>query len=414
MKNILKFSILFCFSIALFVSCSKDDDIINDDPIVMTDPPIILDCDFFLQDQVLTKNPNAAVDYIITCMMKSKGEIIIEPGVVIEFEQGTTGILITEEDAPNSSFYAVGTSDKPIIFRGVEKEKGYWVGLRFGSTNSKNELKHVIIEDAGNDRNYGQNWVGGVYLQTSAVLKMANTTIKNCKNYGLNLRNKYNSITLSNNVYTQNDVPVVFTTNYLNNLDPTSTYSGNINDSVLMDTYGVPDLSEPQHTTWSKLDVPYKLTGSNELRIHNNVTMEAGVEVIANANRSIVVSNSGSLKINGTGNEKVLFRGAENVPAYWNGIYFRGSSSTSNKMTHVEIHNGGKSVTNPPNDPNGALRIRESYLEIDHITFTNCFDFAINLYYNHTGHTNNLTYSNLILNNTPRLFGDWSNVVINP
>src|SRR5690554_1415479 len=101
MKNIFKLSILFCLSIILFASCSKDDDGLNDEPIVQLDPPIILDCDFFLQDRVLTKNPNAAVDYIITCMMKSKGEIRIEPDVVIEFEQGHTGIFITEEDAPN-------------------------------------------------------------------------------------------------------------------------------------------------------------------------------------------------------------------------------------------------------------------------------------------------------------------------
>ena len=414
MKNIFKLSILFCLSIILFASCSKDDDGLNDEPIVQLDPPIILDCDFFLQDRVLTKNPNAAVDYIITCMMKSKGEIRIEPGVVIEFEQGHTGIFITEEDAPNSSFYAVGTSDRPIIFRGVENQKGYWTGLRFGSTNNRNELKHVIIEDAGNDRNPGENWAGGVYLATSAVLKMTNTTIKNCKNFGLNLRNKYNSITLSQNIYTENDVPVVFTTNYLNNLDSASSYSGNINNYVLMDTYGASDLFEPQNTTWRKLDVPYKLTGSEELRIKNDVTMETGIEVIANAKRSIIIRDVGSLKINGTSDNQVVFRGAEDVPAYWHGIYYFGSTSTKNQMTHVEIQNGGKSLTGPSNDPNGALRIRESFLVMDHITFTNCYDFAINLYYNHTGHTNNLTFSNLMLNNTPRLFADWSNEPITP
>lgn len=411
MKNTIKFFALFWLGFGMLVSCSTDDSI--DDPIIQTDPPIILDCDYFLEDRVLTKNPNAAVDYVVTCMMKSKGEIIIEPGVVIEFEQGTTGILITEEGAPNSSFYAVGTPDKPIIFRGVENEKGYWVGLRFGSTNNRNELKHVIVEDAGNDKSYGEHWAAGVYLQSSATLKMSNTTIRNSRNFGLNLRNKYNNISLANNVYTENDVPVAFLLNYLDKLDSESVYSGNNENYVLMDSYGN-ELSEPQHTTWRELDVPYKLIGSERLSIKNNVTIEAGVEIIANANRSIRVEENASLTMNGSANNKIIFRGEENVPAYWDGIYYFGSAASTNKMSHVEIHNGGKSLTNPQNDPNGALRVRESFLIMDHVSFVNCFDFAISLYYNHNGHTNNLTYSNLTLNNTPQLFGNWDNIAVQP
>lgn len=53
-------------------------------------------------------------------------------------------------------------------------------------------------------------------------------------------------------------------------------------------------------------------------------------------------------------------------------------------------------------------------LIFSYTSFHNCYDFAISLYYNHNGHTNNLTYSNLALNNTPQLFGDWDNDPIQP
>lgn len=406
MKKVFKISFLLWLSIGMLVSCSTDDESIIDDPIQQNDPPIILDCDYFLENRVLTKNPNAAVDYIITCIMKVQGEIIIEPGVVIEFEQGKTGILVAEEGAANSSLYAVGTSDKPIVFRGIENEFGYWTGLRFGSANNKNELKHVIIEDAGHGQHYGENWSAGVYLATGSKLKMTNTTISNCKNYGLHLYNKNLDITLGNNIYTANEVPIKTGPNYITKLDSGSSYSGNIIDHVFIDSYA-------EHldvkTTWRKLDVPYKMNTAGIMKMNADVTIEAGVEIIMTATSAIRVSNIGTLRMNGTAQNKITFRGEEDVPAYWQYISYMSSNGTLNKMSHVEIRNAGKSTTTPTGEPNGGLLVRECYLEIDNITFTNCFDFAINLYFNHNGNTSNFTYANINLNNTPRLFGDWDN-----
>lgn len=409
MKNVFKISILLFLSFGMLISCSKKDDDVqildpqdDDDPINQPDPPIILDCNYFLEDRVLKKNPKAKVDYIITCIMRSKGEIVIEPGVVIEFQQGATGIAVFEAGA-NSSFRAIGTPDKPIIFRGVKKEMGYWTGLRFASTNNKNELKHVIVEDAGNDMVYGKNFSGGVHLDAHGQLKMTNTKISNCKNYGLNIYNEYLNITLGNNIYTKNEIPLVFRPRYLDKLDSQSSYSGNINDHVNMNSYGS-SLSGQQNITWRKLDVPYKLVDSYDLVVHVDVKIEAGVEVIMTATRAIIVSSTGTLRMNGTAQDKIIFRGVNDVPAYWKHIYYFSTRGTLNKMSHVEIRNAGKSVTNPQSDPNGALLVRECYLNIDNITFTNCFDFAINTY-----GTMNFTYSNLILNNTPRLFGSWNN-----
>lgn len=409
MTKLFRTSLLLFMSIGMLMSCSSDDDGFMDDPIVQIDPPIILDCDYFKENRTLTKNPNAAVDYIITCMMKVQANVIIEPGVVIEFQQGDTGILVDEENVPNSSLYAVGTSENPIIFRGVENEMGYWNGIRFASTNNKNELKHVFVKDAGNGQRYGENWSAGVYAASGSKLKMTNTSISNCKNYGLHIYNNYLDVSLGNNIYTENQVPIKTGPNYIDKLDSNSRYSGNINDYVFVDSYSV---HLDVQTTWRKLDVPYKLdTAGRATKMNADVVIEAGVEIIMTSESSIRVG-SGSLQMNGTSQDKIIFRGEQNVPAYWKNISYMGSSSTLNKMSHVELRNAGKSVTNPDGDPNGALLVRECYLDINDITFTNCFDFAINMYFNHTGNTSVFNYTNINLDGTPRMLGDWDNVAL--
>lgn len=53
--------------------------------------------------------------------MKVAGDIKVEPGVVIEFEQNA-GIRIDDFNVDRSSFRAVGSSSKPIILRGTKNK----------------------------------------------------------------------------------------------------------------------------------------------------------------------------------------------------------------------------------------------------------------------------------------------------
>ncbi|MBF6608819.1 MAG: hypothetical protein ITG00_08790, partial [Flavobacterium sp.] len=126
MKKALRSSLFLGVSIGMFMSCS-DDESVPEDP-VQTDPAITLDCNYFNEDRILTDNPNAAVDYIIDCVMRVSADIIIEPGVVIEFGQNA-GIEIDDFNVPYASLSAEGTAAKPIVFRGAVSGAGYWRGL---------------------------------------------------------------------------------------------------------------------------------------------------------------------------------------------------------------------------------------------------------------------------------------------
>jgi hypothetical protein len=46
---------------------------------------------------------------------------------------------------------ASGTSEAPIVFRGIEQTKGWWNGIRLESDSSDNVLEHVTIADAGGE-----------------------------------------------------------------------------------------------------------------------------------------------------------------------------------------------------------------------------------------------------------------------
>lgn len=400
---------------ASLYSCDKKDKD-ADGPKTGTKGPIELDCDFFSEDRILVDDPDADVDYIISCMMRVNGEITVEPGVVIEFKQGA-GINVEPSGSEPSSFSAVGTSARPIIFRGVKNEKAYWTGIRFRNTSSsKNELTHVKIEDAGNDKKYGQNWSGAVILGAySPHLKMTNTTISNSK-YGINVADKTATLTFKNNTLTNNEMPVKTHPNQLIVFDGTSTYSGNTNDYVFIDAYAT---GIERDGTWHKIDVPYKLeadfsAGHGGMGVWANLSMEAGVEVIMTSKSKITVNSGGSLAMNGTSANKIIFRGEQDVAGYWEAIRYN-TSNPLNKMSHVDIHNGGKPVTNPQGDPNGALCASGAFLAINDISFIKCFDFGVSLRTDHQNQvTSTFSYTNVTFTNTPREFGNYNNEVITP
>lgn len=118
--NFLKASKIVFFFAALIgtisVSSCTSDDSTAEEPIAQTDPPVVLTCDHFSKNPntVLKDNPNAAVDYIVTCRMSISDDVTIEPGVTIAF-QADAGFWIRETGSLN----AVGNAAKRITFTGV-------------------------------------------------------------------------------------------------------------------------------------------------------------------------------------------------------------------------------------------------------------------------------------------------------
>jgi hypothetical protein len=97
--------------------------------------------------------------------------LTIQPGVTIEFENGTG---ITVGDSDESTLIAIGTPTNPILFTGVNKVPGAWENIDFHFTKSPlNEISHAIIEYGGSPGSDGV-----VYMWAKPVAKITNVTFR--------------------------------------------------------------------------------------------------------------------------------------------------------------------------------------------------------------------------------------------
>lgn len=120
-------------------------------------------------------------------------------------------------------------------------------------------------------------------------------------------------------------------------------------------------------TIWSN-DLPYVILGSLRVAEDASLTINPGVKIYIHANAPIVVD--GTLLVNGTFNNKVIFTGDrldepyKNFPASWPGIYFR-SSSKNNLLQFAEIKNAyqGLVVLEPSPNANPKLVLQQCIID---------------------------------------------------
>ncbi|HEX9958612.1 MAG TPA: PKD domain-containing protein, partial [Fibrella sp.] len=84
-------------------------------------------------------------DYIVTKSIDVNHELTINPGVVIAFERD---VRLNVNDG-GGLLIARGTAENRIKFVGVQKTKGYWVGLSLYSGSNANTLEYVDVMHAG-------------------------------------------------------------------------------------------------------------------------------------------------------------------------------------------------------------------------------------------------------------------------
>lgn len=402
-KPINRFAISAFASLA-FVSCNSDDDA-ADEPIVEVIPPIILDCSYFNENTNihLTDDPNAPVDFIITCDPKINGDLIIDAGVVIAFESNA-GLILGKE--ANGKIQMNGTAESPIILTGVQKDKGSWRGIQISSDNPANEMNYVTVEYAGQGGRGGWALQGSVIGAAGGVMKMDHSTVQHGRLIGLHwVGTTLNAgkLTLSNSTFTGNDIPIQTSVNHINTVDGTSTYTGNVNDYIKLtqtDTY--------QDVTFHKTDVPFLSAGfkpDNEMS--RKFTFKPGATLLMEAGSKIRFQNAfhydHEVVMVGTANEPITIKGKEDVPGYWEGIQIDYTTNPLNEIGFLNIANAGK--TN--GYPNGAILLgsNDLFLKMHDVNFIDCFEYAVSV---QSASSINFSYDNLILVNTPKMFSDFS------
>lgn len=123
------------------------------------------------------------------------------------------------------------------------------------------------------------------------------------------------------------------------------------------------------NTTWDN-DLPYVILGGIQIDTNINLTINAGVKIYSHADAPFLVD--GTLTINGTKKDSVVFRGDRldedyrDFPGSWPGIYFR-ASSKDNDLTYTIIKNAYQGVVAEKPSGNANPKVKLLQCIIDNI-----------------------------------------------
>jgi hypothetical protein len=252
------------------------------------------------------------VDYVVKCNLRIEKDIVIKPGVKIQFEAGA-GFRVYS--GANFSLNMIGTKEKPIVLEGKIAAAGAWKGLEFSQNKSlKNQWEYVTIRHAGD----GQT--AGVEIGDSNVW-IKNSVFSDNKGFGISLTDQNASFkAFENNVFANNTksalqlylIQVSF-------LDAKSSYNGNGNNYILVKKVNFQsDITED--ITFQKLNTPYRIEDfiymPKKLILKSGVVIEFGNDAGIDINQK-----TGALVADGTASDPIKLVGyLPNTKGVWQGI----------------------------------------------------------------------------------------------
>jgi hypothetical protein len=281
----------------------------------------------------------ATPDYRVTESIRVRAKLVIEPGVVIEFDADKKLEVFTE-----GSLTAIGEADKKILFAGKERTKGYWQGILVHSNSLLNRVEYVTVSDAGSNVLPGMptNIKANVAIAGSGFsggsLQVINSTFANGSGYGLYVQGLATLPEFSGNIFTHNAGNAMYLpAAQLHTLDDLSHFLSNGYNGV--ETGG--NVQREENVIWKKF-----LDGSRYL-ISSDLTILSGVNVLPGSyfelaqGVTIEVKENGFFNASGAAGNKIIF--TSKTPAqnqYWTGILYR-STSELNKLDYVDILHAG-------------------------------------------------------------------------
>ncbi len=332
--------LITAFLISGLASCDKADNQSDPDPDNINSEPVMLECNYFSTDRILEDDPERPVDFVVSCVANVTANIVVKPGVVIEFEDDA-GLNIS-----TGSLKAEGTESKKVVFTGVTKVKGSWRGIFITSKSVNNIFNNAVISYGGGNSFNSNNDRGNLICYNGKVT-VTNTEISMGKEHGFNcMYGSGDIVEFTGNKISGNDkYPVSSLTKFGFRFDNSNDFSGNGLDYIFLK--GNIFLGEDH--TWQSINVPYLIDG--KLRIGNNesLTLEAGSVLLFENGSSIGVEDGGYLASAGEENKMVTLSGLTEQPGSWLGI-INFSDDSRNVINYTEIAYAGGGAHNSNGD----------------------------------------------------------------
>jgi hypothetical protein len=284
-------------------------------------------------------------------------KLTFEAGVQYLIAKGRR-LVATADPMAESELQILGSPDAPVLIAGSEPVKGHWKDFVVGSQVSETStISHLVISDAGAEG------VPAFTLRRSIALQGVTLTNSQTGAYFAvaPLAGSANVSSTGNDGYPLTIEPQVLTA-----LPAGGAYVGNEIDMVRVNQGELPAGSV------RKLGVPYRL---ERAILTAETTFEAGSEfVVAAAGK--VMTTGGSMLVQGTALEPVVFRGEQDSRGSWEGIRVQDSGSSFNFM---KVLNAGlqldfpTSVTNCSFSGSASFGITKRAADMTDYMSTNIF-----------------------------------------
>lgn len=307
------------------------------------------------ESEVNAINPGIPYRFVEGVKYYISDDLSIAPGSVLEFEVGAglrLGDRATDCSPATGTLNATGTESERITFKGVNAGSGSWLGIGFNSSSPNNKLVYCDVTGAGGGKIFNSNSIkaANVVLTCESQVTIQNSTISESKGYGISVHdddarlNEFNDNTIGNN----DMAPINLHFTQLAMLNETNVFDDG-NELMYIEVVGT-SLMDNDLTIY-KQDLPYRLftdIAGNETYIEKNVVINPGVVIEFETGTGLVLGSrgvdciplTGSLNADGTEEEKIIFRGANEGQGTWIGIGIN-SGSSNNLFDYVEIIGGG-------------------------------------------------------------------------
>ncbi len=230
---------------------------------------------------------------------------------------------------------AVGTAEKPIVFKGSTEEAGFWDGIYFkGNATSNSTLEYVTIKDAGSDE-------AALYVDRAIALK--HITIKDSASSGLEaIELDEDSIDL--NVESVEKWAAVLTgAEAVTNLPVDGDLTRNIGEgSIRVDAAN----ADGKVLRFKDAGIPYFIGTNIRLVADETMVVEAGVTLEMGVDMYIEIGafgNAATLNVEGTSANPVVIEGATAEAGFWDGLYVKPTATGASSIDYLTVRHGGGS-----------------------------------------------------------------------
>lgn len=283
---------------------------------------------------------NPGVPFRVTKHVQLEAPVTVTDGAKFVFDQ-KKGLDVRK----GGRLTVKGTGDAPVTFTGREDLRGSWKGIRFNTSKAvANVMEHAVVEFAGDSAWNPNHRPAGIFLHGDHVAcVIRDSRIRGNASVGLIATGSKATLALRNNLFQQNDAPLLLQANLVGGITEDNAFDRNTEEYVSLDDPGFggawTTVTDP--ASWPALDAPY--------RPNIHVAVEAPLEVSPGAtfefeqDAGMRIRGDGRLTADAAEGKTITFRGTEDITGFWRGLYFVNSLSRDNVLKNTVIENGGSS-----------------------------------------------------------------------